>query len=160
MSASDNAAPTHRTFTYRTATTWSSGLSGTLTASGKPCLKVSTPPEFKGEGEHWTPEEMFVAAVEVCHMATFMSYASARGMVVLGYVSHANGVLEYVEGDYRFTRIVIFPAITVPELIDESQVHAIFREAQEHCLVANSIASIVEVNPTIVVQPRARATSG
>ncbi len=29
------------------------------------------------------------------------------------YRSHANGVLEFVDGDYRFTRIVIFPTIVV-----------------------------------------------
>lgn len=160
MSAADHAATGRRTFTYRTATTWSSGLSGTLSAPGKPALHVSTPPEFKGEDGQWTPEEMFVAAVEVCHMATFMSYAAARGVAVLGYVSHANGVLEYIDGDYRFTRIVIFPTITVPASTEESQLHTLLREAQKHCLVANSIASIVEVNPTIVVQPHSRPTSG
>ena len=159
MKTSDRAATAHKPHTYRTATMWSSGLSGTLSAPGKPELQVSTPPEFKGEGAHWTPEEMFVAAVEVCHMATFMSYAAARRVAVLWYVSHANGVLEYVDGDYRFTRIVIFPTITVPGSTEESQVHTILREAQKHCLVANSIASIVEVNPTIIVQPRARASA-
>jgi organic hydroperoxide reductase OsmC/OhrA len=31
-------------------------------------------------------------------------------------------------------------------------VHGLLREAEKHCLVANSIASIVEVNPTIIVE--------
>jgi hypothetical protein len=34
----------------------------------------------------------------------------------------------------------------------EQEVHSLLREAQRHCLVVNSIASIVEVNPTIMVQ--------
>ena len=55
-------------------------------------------------------------------------------------------------GDYRFTRIVIFPTIAVAGSVAETEVHDILREAEKHCLVANSIASIVEVSPTIMVQ--------
>jgi organic hydroperoxide reductase OsmC/OhrA len=62
-------------------------------------------------------------------------------------------VLEFIDGDFRFTRIVIFPTITVGSSVAETDVHLLLREAEKHCLVANSIASIVEVNPTIIVQP-------
>jgi organic hydroperoxide reductase OsmC/OhrA len=99
----------------------------------------------------WTPEDMFVASVELCHMVTFMSYARARMIPVVSYRSHANGVLEYLDDDFRFTRIVIFPTIEVEGSVAETEVHAILRETQKHCLVANSIASIVEVNPVIMM---------
>ena len=52
---------------------------------------------------------------------------------------------------FRFTRIVIFPTITVSSSVPEQEVHALLQEAQRHCQVANSIASIVEVSPTIVM---------
>jgi organic hydroperoxide reductase OsmC/OhrA len=142
----------HRTFTFRTSTVWSGGSSATLDAEGKPTLHVSSPPEFKGEKGSWTSEDMFVAAVETCHMATFLAYAAKHNIPIISYRSHANGVLEYVDGDYRFTRIVIFPTITVESAEVEKEVHSLLREAQKHCLVANSIASIIEVNPTIMVR--------
>ena len=85
-------------------------------------------------------------------MATFLAFARNRNLPVLSYESHSNGVLEFVDGDYRFTRIVIFPTIVVAGSSNESEVHLILREAQAHCLVANSIDSIVEVNPTIVIR--------
>jgi organic hydroperoxide reductase OsmC/OhrA len=113
---------------------------------------VSKPPEFKGEQGLWSPEEMFVASVEACHMATFLTFAARKQIPVLAYKSHSNGVLEYIDGDYRFTRIVIFPTITVSKAAVEGTVHALLREAEKRCLVANSIASIVEVNPTIMVE--------
>jgi organic hydroperoxide reductase OsmC/OhrA len=141
-----------RSFTYKTSTCWTGGRSGTLAREGKPTIHVSSLPEFKGESDLWTPEEMFVASVEISHMSTVMSLASEHQLQVLSYKSHANGVLECVDGDYRFTRIVIFLTITVAASAAEAEVHAILREAQKHCLVANSIASIVEVNPTIVIQ--------
>jgi organic hydroperoxide reductase OsmC/OhrA len=126
--------------------------SGILTSEGKSPIRVSHPVEFKGEPGYWSPEEMFVASVEACQMSTFLLFASRKGLEVLAYKSHSNGVLEFVDGDYRFTRIVIFPTITVARAVAADEVHLLLREAEKHCLVANSIASIVEVNPTIIVQ--------
>lgn len=142
----------HKSFTYRTSTSWTEGKSGTIASDGKPTLRISSPPEFRGESGVWTPEDMFVGAVEVCHMATFLSFAARKNIPVIAYKSHANGVLEFVDGDYRFTRIVIFPTIVVAGTVAEEDVHATLREAEKHCLVANSIASIVEVSPTLIMK--------
>lgn len=142
-----------KSFTYRTSAVWTGELVGTLSAEGKPQLNVSTPPEFSGVRGMWTPEEMFVGSVELCHMHTFLAFASQRQIQILSYESHANGVLESFEGEFRFTRIVIFPTIVVRGPLAETRdVHALLHEAERHCLVANSIASIVEVSPTIIVQ--------
>lgn len=141
-----------RPFTFKTSMTLTDSRSGILTSEGKAPIRVSYPVEFKGEPGHWSPEEMFVASVEACQMSTFLLFASRKGLDVLAYKSHSNGVLEFVDGDYRFTRIVIFPTITVGKSAAADDVHLLLREAEKHCLVANSIASIVEVNPTIIVQ--------
>ncbi|MGA9120708.1 MAG: OsmC family protein [Bacteroidota bacterium] len=141
-----------RSFTFRTATSWLEGRSGLLSSEGKPTLRVSSPVEFSGEPGAWTPEDMFVAAVEICHMSTFMAFAARSDVPIISYRSHANGVLEYVDGDYRFTRIVIFPTVVVPPGQYENEVHALLNETSRHCLVTNSIASIVEINPIIMVQ--------
>jgi organic hydroperoxide reductase OsmC/OhrA len=150
--AADQGKVKHKSFTYKTTVEWTGGKSGTLSSDVKPSLKVSSPPEFRGEAGYWTPEDLFVASVETCHMATFLSFASRKQMLIVSYKSHANGVLEYIDGDYRFTRVVIFPTIVVSRSVPEAEVHATLREAEKHCLVANSIASIVEVNPTLIIE--------
>jgi organic hydroperoxide reductase OsmC/OhrA len=152
MDATEQNKTRYRTFTYKTSTRWIEGRSGMLESEGKPSLRISSPPEFKGEPGLWTPEHMFVACVEMCHMSTFIAFAAKRNVPVVSYRSHANGVLEFVEDDYRFTRIVIFPTIVVSSASAEEDVHAILQDAEKHCLVTNSIASIVEVNPTIFIQ--------
>ena len=139
-------------YTYKTSTAWLEGRSGLLSADGKPTLRVSSPPEFKGERGVWSPEDLFVGSVEICHMATFMAFAKRSDVPVTSYRSHANGVLEFIDGDYRFTRIVIFPTIIIPSAAHEKDVQDILKETSHHCLVSNSIASIVEVNPTIMVE--------
>lgn len=151
MDMNDTARPRYRSYTFRTSTSWNGGVKGSVTAPERPPLAVSPPVEFKGEPGTWTPEDLFVASVEACHMATFLAYAGRHAVKVLSYRSHANGVLEFIDGDFRFTRIVIFPTITVAAPVSETEIHAILQETQRHCLVANSIASIVEVSPTIMM---------
>jgi organic hydroperoxide reductase OsmC/OhrA len=150
--ASDGKKLRHRSFTYRTSASWLEGRSGLLSSEGKPALRISSPPEFDGERGVWTPEEMFVASVELCHMSTFMAAASKADVPVTSYRSHANGVLEFVEEDYRFTRIVIFPTIVIPSQEYEDEVQDLLKETSRHCLVTNSIAAIVEITPTLMVQ--------
>lgn len=152
METFDRTKTRQKSFTFRTSVSWKSERSGALTANGKPPIQVSTPQEFKGNPNEWSAEDLFIAAVEICHMQTFLAYAAQHSIAVVSYASHANGVLEFIDGDYRFTRIVIFPTIGIPEPGSETVVHGLLREAEKHCLVANSIASIVEVNPTIIVE--------
>lgn len=142
----------YKSLTFRTSSSWTAGKGGLLEAEGREPLRVSAPEVFLGESGAWTPEDLLVASVESCHMATFLAHASRRQLPVRAYRSHSNGVLEHQDGHYRFTRIVIFPTITVAGSVSEAEVHALLREAQEQCLVTNSLASLVEVNPTILME--------
>lgn len=152
METVDQPRVRFKSFTYKTSLKWVEGKSGTLSSTGKTSFKVASPPEFKGEAGVWTPEDLFVASVETCHMTTFLTFAERKHLKILSYQSHANGVLEFVNDEYRFTRIVLFPTVVVSDSVSEKEVYTLLREAHKHCLVANSIASIVEVNPTIITQ--------
>ena len=112
MEAPEQSIIRPKTFTYKTHLAWSEGKAGSLFADGKPTIRFTSPPEFNGKPGNWTPEELFVASVETCHIMTFLSFA-ARVNSLISYESHTNGVLELVDGQYRFTRIVIFPTIMV-----------------------------------------------
>ncbi|MGH9144407.1 MAG: OsmC family protein [Vicinamibacterales bacterium] len=123
------------------------GRTATLSSEGKPPLWVSSPPEFKGEAGHWTPEDFFVASIEVCLMLTFVGLAEKRGLSFQSYESMAEGLLEWETPSYRFTRVEVAPVIT---LFDESS-FALAREivetAHRTCLVANSVRCQVIVEP-------------
>jgi organic hydroperoxide reductase OsmC/OhrA len=142
----------HRSYSYQTALEWKGDRRGTLSSDGKPALGVSSPPEFQGEAGVWTPEDLFVAAVEACHMSTFLAFARRKEVAITAYQSEARGTLEFIDGDYRFTRIVISPSITVPTGTTESEIHSLLRDAHKHCLVSNSVNAVVEVNPSILIR--------
>ena len=138
-------------FTYHTNLSDVKGRIATLSSEGKPPLTVSSPPEFKGEPGLWTPEDFFVAAIEVCLMLTFAGLAEKRGLAFVAYQSAAEGLLEWKEQSYQFTRVVVSPVIT---LVDEASIAAareVIERAHATCLVANSVTSEVIVEPAFRV---------
>jgi organic hydroperoxide reductase OsmC/OhrA len=142
----------HKTFVYKTNLNWIDGKSGTLSSNGKPSIRVASPPEFKGETGVWTPEDLFTASIEICLMSTFLSFAQRHGLSLISYQSAATGTLAFIDGNYRFTHVVLSPHIVVAAPTTESDVRSIVHDSHRHCLIANSINTIVEVNPKITVQ--------
>ena len=60
-------------------------------AAGKPDLEVSSPPEFKGEAGIWTPEDLFVGALNACILMTFVAFATQKGLEFASYECRAEG---------------------------------------------------------------------
>ena len=152
MESSQQPKIRHRSFSYTTSLSWVEGRIGTLASDGKPPLQISSPVEFKGNAGYWTPEDAFVGSVEMCQMLTFIGIAQKQGVSFVSYASSAKGTLEFIDGQYRFTRIVITPTIVIERVEDEGTVLAVIRDAHKRCLIANSITAVVEVNPTIIIQ--------
>lgn len=141
-----------KTFLYNTGVEWKSDRQGFLRSEGKPDITVSSPPEFKGLPGVWTPEDLFVAALEICQMSTFLSFGGRKGIPLQSYKSTAEGTLENVDGKYRFTRIIVKPVIVVEKSWTKDQVEEIVQSAHDNCLIVNSIIAKVEVEPTIILQ--------
>jgi organic hydroperoxide reductase OsmC/OhrA len=120
-----------------------------MTSDGKMPIGFSSPPEFKGEPGLWTPEDLFVGALETCFMATLMSLAQRKHIPVLSYSSNATGTLEYIDGSYRISRVLIRPNIVTEDGTSAEDIRGLLREAHKQCFVANSILSVVEVQPAI-----------
>jgi organic hydroperoxide reductase OsmC/OhrA len=141
-----------KSFTYRTAVQWKELRQGSLAAEGKPTIDISSPPEFKGIPNVWTPEDLFVASAEICTMSTFLSFGGRKNIPLISYKSTADGLLEFVDGKYRFTTITVKPEIVVGSSWTRDMVEAVVHEAHDNCLIANSMNTRVEIIPTILIQ--------
>jgi peroxiredoxin-like protein len=152
MTSPEQPKVKHKSFTYTTGLSWIEGRIGMLASDGKPLIQISSPPEFKGNAGIWTPEDMFVGAVEMCQMLTFLALAQKQQVSLVSYMSSAQGTLEFVDGQYRFTRIILAPTVVVAKPATEVDVQSLMREAHKRCLISNSISAIVEVNSSVIVQ--------
>ncbi len=143
----------YKSFAYRTGIEWLGGRAGTLLSEGKPAFRVASPPEFKGEAGVWTPEDLFVASVNVCIMATFLAFAERQKLPVEAYTCDAEGTIEFVDTSYRFTRLTLRPKIVVRDVAAASQAEKIIHDAHRNCIVSNSIHTVVTLEPQISVKP-------
>jgi organic hydroperoxide reductase OsmC/OhrA len=137
----------YKVFRYQSAVLWKSGRRAVVSSAGKPDVEASSPPEFKGEAGFWTPEDMFVASVNLCTLLTFVAFAQHKGLEFTSYECAAEGVLENVEGKYRFTEVALHPHITVKAQEDIERAREILDGAHKGCLVSNSTTATVKVFP-------------
>ncbi|MBI3693898.1 MAG: OsmC family protein [Acidobacteria bacterium] len=140
---------------YETQIEWGKRRRGQLQAQGLPGLTVSTPPEFNGEAGFWTPEHLFVAAAEACLMATFIGIAEKARLAVAGYRSSARGKLELVGSGLRFTQIFISPVVELEKAEDRELAGRVLAKAAKNCLIANSMALEMRVEPEFAVRAAA-----
>ncbi len=144
--------PAFRNYSFKNNVRWKSGRQGIISAGQKPRLEISSPPEFKGKPGYWSPEDLFLATVNVCLMQTFMEYALRTNLGVIAYTSDAEGVLERAEGRYRFTEFKLRPQLVVKASEDIPRAQRILDSAQGVCLISNSIRATVRVYPEFRVK--------
>ena len=145
--------PTYKTFRYKAKTSWTSARRGTLAAAERPNIIVGSPPEFKGGGGVWSPEELLVGSLNTCLMLTFLTLAQARGLTPVGYESEAEGLLENVEGKYRITEVTVRPRVILANDTELELARKAMEGVEAQCFISNSIRSQVKLTPEFVVAP-------
>jgi len=140
-----------KTYFYKTGVSWERERRGYLTSPGKPDMELGAPPEFKGHEGIWTPESLFVAAVEGCIMTSF--FAFSRGLNLVAYESKAEGRLDLDEQkmSFVFTTVSVTPRVVVASEEDVAKAREALNMAEKRCLVTNSLKTEVVVQPEIVV---------
>lgn len=139
-----------KSYRYTISVRWTGEKKGALTATGKPPVEVATPPEFKGHEGIWSPEDLYVASVNACIMTTFLAYAARAGLSFEEYESEAEGLLEFLDGGFVFTKIFVRPRIALRPGEERAKAEEILHKAERDCLVSNSIRAEVVLEPTIV----------
>jgi organic hydroperoxide reductase OsmC/OhrA len=140
-------AKKHKSFRFRNSLAWTSGLRGRASAPGKPEMDVGSPPEFRGESDVWSPEELFVGALNGCLMLTFIAMAQAKGLQFEAYESSAEGLLENADGKYRITEVTVEPRLLLKSKADLETARAIMSTVEEHCFISNSVTAKVKLVP-------------
>lgn len=143
-------------YSYVTEVEWTRERQGDLCSPVLPCLHVDAPPEFKGHDGAWTPEHLFVGAVNSCFMTTFLAIAENSKLDFVSFKAAAAGTLEKLAGQgFIMTEIVLRPKLVISNARDTERAARILEKAEKHCLISNSIKSAVHLKPEIQVAPMA-----
>jgi peroxiredoxin-like protein len=136
---------------YDVSVEWVEGRKGTITSEVlKTAIEVATPPQFaKGIEGIWSPEHLFVAAVNSCLMTTFLAIAENSKLNYSGFTSKAVGKLEVIDGRYLMTEVKLMPTVIVSIEEDREKAIRILHKSEAACLISNSIKSKVILEPNV-----------
>jgi organic hydroperoxide reductase OsmC/OhrA len=128
-----------------------------ISATNRPTIIGSAPVEFGGDGENWSPEELFVAAVSQCHMLTYLFLCARAGIVVESYRDHAVGTLDVEHGPRgQFQKVELHPEVVIVSG-DTQQATVLHVDAHQSCYIASSIRADVLVEATVATTASARS---
>ncbi|MFO0322514.1 MAG: OsmC family protein [Bacteroidota bacterium] len=126
---------------YEVEVNWEADRKGKLSSTVlNETIEVATPPQFpKGMEGIWSPEHLFVAAVNSCIMTTFLAVAENSNLAFEKFSSKACGKLEMVESKYMISEITLKPIITITDKANEEKAIRILKKLESNCLISNSI---------------------
>ena len=155
---------TSRVHRYRTRCSWSGstaggydGYSRAHRAEAPPAatgLTLSADPAFRGDPGLLNPEQLLVLAAASCQLLSFLAVAARARLDVVAYDDEAEAVMPEDDRPVRLTAIVLRPRIVLEPGPSERRVRHLVEVAHRECYVANSLATPVRVEPTVVFRGR------
>jgi peroxiredoxin-like protein len=138
---------------YDVTVNWKSDRRGVLISDVlSENIEVATPPEFsKGVAGVWSPEHLFVAAVNSCLMTTFLAIAENSQLEFLEFSSKAVGKLEKQEGKFLMSEVVLTPRLVISNEADTARALRILEKSEAACLISNSIKSTIVFQPKVTI---------
>ena len=136
---------------YKTNLSWTTQKKGRLRCDNKPDISVACPPEWGGHPNIWSPEDLFVGAIEVCVMTTFLWLSGKKHVNLLSYTSKTCAAAYMKENNFQFSSIDIILKIGVATDKDKDKAKKIIPELTHWCIVSKSIKPKVKINAEIFV---------
>ena len=138
-------------YIYRTNIKWTGLKKGILSSEGKPDINVACPPEFGGHPNIWSPEDLFLASIEVCTMTSFLYLAARSKITINSYESKAKCSAKLVDGVFKLTDINIFIKIHAPSEYKKERIEKLLEKIPKICLVSNSIDGNLKLTSEIIL---------
>ena len=145
-------------FNYHVTAHWTSHKRGIVEGENIPrTINFAAPPEFGGEPGLWTPEHLLLASVSTCYVATLRAVAEVSKLEFNSLELSVEGTVQKQEGGFRFTRIVLHPAVSIDKEEDRERMGRLLEKAEHVCLISRSLACPIGLNAKIVVAEDAHA---
>lgn len=126
---------------------------------GKPDLKGSADPMFRGDRDAYNPEDLFVASLSACHLLSYLALCARSKINVVAYEDAASGVLKLrPDGGGSFESVTLRPIVTITAESDEGKALALHETAHDQCFIASSVSIPVFHEPQIRIADASRTT--
>ena len=153
----------HEAHRFECRLVWTGAMKGTTSSyegysreyridfQGKPSLKGTAAPAFRGDPALHNPEDLLVAALSGCHCLSYLALCAKGGIQVASYEDEVYGTMSRVDGVVKFTEVVLHPKVTIAPGGDSEKAIALHERAHAICFIASSVNFPVRHEPTISV---------
>lgn len=136
---------------FQARTTWTGAADGSTSSyesysreylveiEGKPKLKGSAAPPYRGDASLHNPEDLLLTALSTCHMLSFLALAAMAGIKVTSYVDECSATMTFKDGKMRFVEANLKPRVTVAVGTDLEKADSLHVRANQECFIANSV---------------------
>ncbi len=133
---------------YVTKVVWKGGHDGELTCSNGPKMSFSAPPALKGRPGVMTPEDAFIASLNMCYHLMFIWAAERLKIQLVSYECEAEEhVVDLLDRTSTVKLAILKPVIKV-KAESVGRVAKALDWARKYSLIANSI------KPPVIIKPR------
>jgi organic hydroperoxide reductase OsmC/OhrA len=156
MSARNSAGlKSEKQFYYEVESNWQLNKNGIVHSRDVVgAIHTSTPKQFGGEGNDWSPEHLFLGSICSCYMSTYISFSKKMNFNITRLDCSAIGQTERVDDSYKFTYINLYPEITIADMSILRQANLAVEKTQKYCLVGNSINAVIIYHTEVLIEPR------
>ncbi len=138
---------------YTTRVVWTGGHDGELTCGNGPKMSFSAPPALQGRPGVMTPEDAFVASLNMCFHLMFIWATERLKIQLVSYECEAEGhVVDLLDRTSAIERTVLRPVIRV-KAESVKRVDKALEWARKYSLMANSVKAPVIIEPKIESEP-------
>ncbi|HKJ94820.1 MAG TPA: OsmC family protein [Gammaproteobacteria bacterium] len=123
-----------------------------VSADDLPTIETSTPVQFDGTGDRWSPEQLLIAAVADCFVLTFRSVARAARLDWRHLTAQVEGLLDRDDDRrMRFLEIQIQAEVIIPGESGRADAARCLDRAEKLCLITNSLTAQIQLHHQITV---------
>ena len=124
----------------------------TVVVEGKPEMRGSADPMFRGSASLYNPEDLFVAAISACHMLSYLALCAKKGVSVLAYEDNAHGTLQLTsDGGGKFEQVTLNPLVKIASGANEALALSLHDDAHKLCYIASSCSTPIKHDAIVKV---------
>jgi organic hydroperoxide reductase OsmC/OhrA len=132
---------------------WIAEKKGLLSApDAEGTMQVATPPAFGGTGNPWTPEHLFLSAINSCFMTTFLAFADKFKFPISRLECPVVGQVSFEEGRYRFSAIDLYPKIYIADEAHREKVMLALEKTHKYCIITHSVSTPVQYHNEVILE--------
>jgi organic hydroperoxide reductase OsmC/OhrA len=131
---------------FGTKVQWESEEKGWIISNGPVPIETAS---YKNHPGLWSPENLFVASVNISFMQCFLEACNNAGIPVLFYDCNATGLCEILHDKKVISEIFLEPQIIILNGADLTLVLKCIEHAEKNNIISNSMRARITVQSKI-----------